>query len=265
VIPEPARWRGTHVYKYGRVSQTDGQDRLGWLKTILLEHKLYGSNAGELNDPQEARPLLQPISLDDIITFYQHHRLPRIDMSQREFALKLFIANIISRSSGGDRLRREATDGLHKALDKFRLYSMSKRWDNTLMWAHYSDCHRGYCLEFKNEGWFAQAREVIYGDAPQMDINNEQHATWFWFYYKRAEWSNEEELRIMLPTKYEYRPFFPLAPRLLTRIILGKDMDSAVAAQIRRWAQERIPELSVTSTEYDPYGGRLKLKDITKT
>ena len=63
------------------------------------------------------------------------------------------------------------------------------------MWAKYAGDHTGYCLEFLNTGdLFAHAVDVIYGDTLPMDVNNPKHRRAYFFYCKRPEWSNEEEI-----------------------------------------------------------------------
>lgn len=57
---------------------------------------------------------------------------------------------------------------------------MSKRYDNLSLWAKYAGDHSGYCLEFVNEGpLFESARDVIYEDSLQMDVNNPEHTNGF--------------------------------------------------------------------------------------
>lgn len=62
---------------------------------------------------------------------------------------------------GVSRLQRLFSQGLNEELKDYRIYSLSKRYDNMSMWAKYADNHGGYCLEFANEGpLFEHAMEV---------------------------------------------------------------------------------------------------------
>ena len=96
---------------------------------------------------------------------------------------------------GVDELTRRAAKMLHDHCERYRVYSSSKRGNNLSMWAKYAGDHTGYCLEFLNTGdLFAHAVDVIYGDTLPMDVNNPEHRRAYFFYCKRPEWSNEEEI-----------------------------------------------------------------------
>lgn len=78
------------------------------------------------------------------------------------------------RRHGTKTLQRMLTGVLYRELKDYRIYSMSKRFDNLSLWAKYAGDHSGYCLEFANEGpLFANARNMLYGDSLQMDLNND--------------------------------------------------------------------------------------------
>jgi hypothetical protein len=70
------------------------------------------------------------------------------------------------RRHGTKPLQRMLTGVLYRELKDYRIYSMSKRFDNLSLWAKYAGDHSGYCLEFANEGpLFANARDVLYEDS----------------------------------------------------------------------------------------------------
>ena len=45
----------------------------------------------------------------------------------------------------------EYNDYVKDRLDGYGIFSMSESHDNILMWAHYADSHKGFCLGFKND------------------------------------------------------------------------------------------------------------------
>jgi len=136
---------------------------------------------------------------------------------------------------------------------------MSKRYDNLSLWAKYAGDHSGYCLEFVNEGpLFANAKDVIYDDSFRMDVNNREHTNGFWFFCKRPEWSNEEEVRLVLPRGMGSKVI--INPRWLNRLILGKNISDSQEQVIRAWARQRSPELAVVKAFYDSVEQTIKLK-----
>jgi len=157
-----------------------------------------------------------------------------------------------------DELRRKMMESFHPLMEQTRVFSMSQRWNNMAMWAKYAADHRGYCLEFARAGLFNAAREVIYDDSMRLDLANPEHHTGDWLFCKSADWSNEQEIRLVLARSMGGPPF-PVGPDALRRIILGDAMTAADETQIRAWARQRVPELSIRRAVYDPYSQALML------
>jgi len=102
------------------------------------------------------------------------------------------------------------------------------------------------------------ACDVIYDDAYCFDDRDKSHMTPGWLYVKSRDWANEEEVRIILPPTYD-GPLFELPPGVLSRVILGKDMDARKVGQIREWAERRNPSASVVSAKWDDVDLRLAI------
>ena len=76
--------------------------------------------------------------------------------------------------------------------------------------------------------------------------------------YKRPEWSNEEEVRLLRARGSG--PIMEIEPQWLTRIILGKNMSPDHQKQIQEWAEQRHPELVVVRAYFDELYQELRLK-----
>jgi hypothetical protein len=158
----------THFYKYKAPP-----DNLEWLRDTIVRHQLYFPLPRELNDPAEARPILN-ISADESEQFLYRQwckENPSASNGDAEQALEDIREGIAL--VGPDKFYGRMIDGLHTKCARRRIFSLSKRWDNMSMWAKYAADHRGYCLEFANAGLFAAefAREVEYvktESAPQL-------------------------------------------------------------------------------------------------
>ncbi|MEP7309161.1 MAG: DUF2971 domain-containing protein [Acidobacteriota bacterium] len=157
----------------------------------------------------------------------------------------------IAVSLGIETMLDMAVQAVHKLTTSFRVYSMSKRSDNLSMWEWYASKHTGYCLEFARAGLFGIVREVVYDMSYVMDVTDDAHATANWFFYKSPDWSNEEEVRLVLP-KHSGGPVLQIDPRLMSRVILGKDMLSTNAEQVRTWAATRVPPVPVVTARWNP-------------
>lgn len=109
----------------------------------------------------------------------------------------------------------------------------------------------GYCLEFARAEVFVDVRDVVYEPLPPYDLTDLSEATSSsWFFYKHREWSNEEEVRLVLPRRLG-GPIFQLDPQILTRVILGEDMTQANADRIRDWGSRRNPPVPVVTATWD--------------
>lgn len=254
VVPAPVRASGTHLYRYSSFAHPE------WLQVILLEHELYLPSLNELNDPADGRPRLAQLSEAQIAQFLiadLQKRNPHFgpaDLAREEAIIKFNV-----HLHGPQAMMREMSRLLNAELAGYRIYSLSRRYDNLSLWAHYAAKGTGYCLEFTNSGpLFERAMDVIYGDGVEMDVTNPQHRNGFWFFCKRLEWSTEEEVRLVLPRNRGTK--VKIEPSWLSRIILGPSMPTASRSQIRAWADERVPELAVVDAYYDDLQQRLMLK-----
>jgi len=238
-IPIPTRATGSHFYKYSN------PEHLEWLKDILLKHELYLPNPSELNDEDEGRPQLAPMSEDQMVSFRcdefnrQNQGLTP-DVYEKEAAKIRSEVHIL----GPDRCWRMLKDILFKGLEGFRIYSLSKRYHSQHLWEEYAANHSGYCMEFARENLlFSNAKEVTYGGPIEVGITDPGFRNGDFFYYKAPKWSNEEEVRLVRTPDGSSK--VGIDPRWLTRLILGTHMLDANRKSIREWAKQREPELAV--------------------
>jgi hypothetical protein len=257
-IPLPAKANGSHFYKYSSAQNMD------WLKPILLEHRLYLPTLDQLNDPADGRPKLAVLEPEQMISFLLAAMVkdnPTMSVPEQRRHTMILRHNL--RVHGMDFFHSEMTRLLHRDLESFRVYSMSKRWDNLALWAKYAGDHTGYCLEFVNEGpLFEHAKEVIYAEAFPMDVTNREHRNGYWFFMKKPEWSNEEEVRLVRPRTANNVLGVIIQPEWLTRIILGRNIAAENRRQICTWSAERNPPLAVVRARYDTVAQRLELEPI---
>jgi len=247
-IPLPPKATATFFYKYSGLSTPEHLERL---RVIVQEHEIYLPTLPQLNDPADGRPRLAPLSENEMSSFLYTmfvQNNPQLSQAELEHHREIIFYNV--KRHGTKTLFKDMTEILHRELEGYRVYSMSTRYDNLSLWAKYAGDHSGYCLEFANEGpVFETARDVMYEDSLRMDVNNPDHRNGFWFFCKRPEWSNEEEVRLVLPRKSGSK--VKLDPHWLRRLILGKNISKEHEESIRSWARERVPSLAVVKARYD--------------
>jgi hypothetical protein len=257
-LPLPQRSTCSYLYKYS------GPDHLERLKPIILEHTLYLPDRTELNDPIDSLPKLSLQSEDEMILFILQRFVranPIISLAKLDEDERILRFNI--GRNGTAAYHPDLVQSFDDQLATFKVYSMTKRCDKMNLWAHYGSYHRGYCLEFLNQGpLFENAKEVNYLSPDQMSIPITDPSIFNgdFFFCKTLDWSNEEEVRLVAHRGQGPRVKMN-APRWLNRIILGKDTTDTNRQQILEWAKQREPQLPAVDAYLDPVSRTIKLHD----
>lgn len=120
------------------------------------------------------------------------------------------------------------------------IYSLTRNYKNNLMWSHYGNSHKGYCIEyeFKDLKTFDLKfpehfppnlnlfEKVKYSENP-FNLDNifpEREEILNFLFYKNKEWSYEEEWRIVT---FFYGKYF-YNPKCVKAIIFGLNTKSNV-------------------------------------
>lgn len=204
----------------------------GYLRDILENHRLFFSDPHKFNDPWDCRPwfdsrsvLEDPIKREDFLTFSRTFLSPEI----LNHPLRAKYEDLI-RKDDNQLIRAFETSsrllGEHIALR--RMYCLTPFPDNTLMWSHYGDQHRGICLEFgKDNPLIERARPVRYQETyPEWTPLAVTDGPLDLVLTKSKDWAYEREFRILgslidgVPTKLDGN-FVRLPGDALTGIILG--------------------------------------------
>lgn len=251
----PIKATGSHFYKY------QGPD-LGRLKPIILDHLLYLPTAAQLDDPVDCRPKVKDMSTEEMVTFLKNdyirrHPVLALDcLQEHESKIRTQI-----RTHGLDWFQHELVRILYTHTEQFRVYSLSKRFNNMRLWASYAANHTGYCLEFANEGplFGEYVWKVVYGESVVFDLNDSENIDMSFLVTKRTDWSNQEEVRLICTRASSCQ--LKIQPQWLTRIILGKDMASEDEERIRAWAKQRDPGLTVVRAYFDELSQEIRLSE----
>ena len=192
--------------------------------------------------------------------FNQFIRLhPELSPAEQEKEARIISYNVKSHSPAV--LQSMVVQALDNELQDYRIYSLSKRYNNLNLWAQYAGQHCGYCLEFANEGpLFVLAKDVVYLDSSEMEIpiTDPGIKNGDFFFCKTREWAIEEEVRLVVPRGKGSKVKFD--PRWLKRLILGKDMSERPRFN-SRVGQTAEPELAVVNAYSDPVTRSIQLKE----
>jgi hypothetical protein len=131
----------------------------------------------------------------------------------------------------------------------------SEKKDNILMWAHYAESFKGYCIEFDtNNEPFTKMRKVDYSyDMPSFDlvsfvVNESDDQILKLFSTKAKDWEYEKEWRILHAesgTEYHY------SAETIKAIYFGPKMDDTTKDLICLIVQNQTPEVEFWNTKLD--------------
>jgi hypothetical protein len=215
------------------------------LKEILFDNRLYYPTARELKDPEEARPPLVSSSREALIeVLIELNMTAKPYLTNQGLATDAAVINHEVRCRGTEVWLEMLKRSLDPMLRRFRIYSLSKRWNNSHLWKVYAGDHTGYCMEFRNENPFGPIFEVRYDDVA-LDITGPERSEPYFLFYKTNSWKNEEEIRMIGLQGSDSRVAFD--SRRLTRIILGRGMKRTDVATIKEWARLRRIPLGIVS------------------
>src|ERR1700726_3114336 len=128
----PTRASGSHFYRY------QSAEHLERLKPVILEHVLYVPSVAQLNDPTDCRPKIKPMSEEEMVSFLtndyiRRHPVLALDLLQEHEARIRTSVQI----HGLEWFQRELSKILNSQMEQFRVYSLTKRFDNFSLWATY--------------------------------------------------------------------------------------------------------------------------------
>lgn len=200
----------------------------------LKGRHLWYSKVARFNDPFELAYVIEQDLADDDVD-YIYARLRDNQVKQKgASALAEWDSAYMTKGIINDKFREGILQGTVNALVKQKLNEggvscLAEANDDILMWAHYADGHRGFCLEFDTSFEpFSKLHQVKY--QPQIPTFNPvrvfQDAEEFMkiFTTKFTAWKYEKEWRLLHKkgdTGYRY------GVEALTGIYLGSAMEEA--------------------------------------
>ena len=144
-------------------------------------------------------------------------------------------------------------DQYHTGLEGYRICSFSDDVTHPLLWSHYSDSHRGFCLEFDaSTDIFGHAMKVKYQtEYPFIDLTESDHDKNLRLSVltKAKFWAYEREYRLVSMEPHEPRALiisdhvFHFPADLLTGVIFGCQMPQADVDLLMEWSGDRAVEI----------------------
>lgn len=229
------------------VRQLFHYQRLDYADDVLLGNRIKFSNPRAFNDPWDCRPQFSKSVLDDPNVYEQHveymTKVHRSILSKSKL-ITLETNLRTDRSFMGKKID-EFTEGIEIAIkDQYRIYCLSRLRACFLMWAHYTDSHKGICIGFNTANdIFGEALEVTYLDTyPEINLSSLDDAALaiYTLFIKAQQWSYEKEFRLAgkeVATEGFLRlhgGFLSFPPEALEMVIVGCMMPDSDVKRVRQ-------------------------------
>jgi hypothetical protein len=245
-----------HLYKYRSMTSKGLQD-------IFKKRKVFLNNATKFNDPFECCPQLTV----DRDSRKQKEYLKKLTTERFPGASRAEVRRLMRGKSAFLTDQGRLRNAYNEFIATVGVYCLSEKKDDLLMWAHYSDAHRGLCIEFDatEEGsLFWEAFAVVYQqDYPIVNMMRMGEPDQFRraLLTKSEHWAYERERRVL---KAEYEGgvgeyLFP--PVALTGVIFGALMSCEDKETVKSWL--RSYPLEIPTYQASLNGQRYQL-DISK-
>ncbi|EPF7653774.1 TPA: DUF2971 domain-containing protein [Vibrio vulnificus] len=238
------------LYKYRAFEPS----RTEFIKSIFEKSELYYPFPSGLNDPFECQFQLKVGDLSDL-EYRSKHRVWAYEVQKHLSPVvgPVDYFKYYDSLSNETHLKftKDIRDKTFETVDqKWGIFSLSSDPQNVLMWAHYANNHRGFCLEFDTSNdYFGRAWKVNYvnriNSIDILDFTEED--AFNSLVTKTKEWSYESEFRVIsnaqnqvvgLPALVrENVSEFPVSK--LSAIIFGARMSQADITEVLGWLDER--------------------------
>jgi len=233
-----------YLYKYHSMDSSVAVERL---HDVFQNRRVFLNDATKFNDPFECKPFLivdgSSLARTEYLKELTKDRFPNATKGQ----IKKLIRGKTALLTDKGRLEKVYS----QFVATVGIYCLSEKKDDLLMWAHYSDSHRGLCLEFRasEEGsFFWEVFKVIYqDDYPVVNMMRVGEPEEFRkaLLTKSAHWSYEQEWRILKMEDEGGPGSYHFPPEALTGVIFGALMKSKDKEMVRDWLRTYPSTVSV--------------------
>ncbi len=267
------------LYKFRSIPRDSNNDlvldKLPRVERIFSANELHFPSPIDLNDPHEFRPNMVIGDISDAdykIKYLKLIRLANPETTPEED--EVWLANHTQEEA--EELAREFKElywsNLH---EKYRVCSLCATATNPLVWSHYSDSHKGFCLVFDaSKDIFGGALKVHYRDKyPTLDIteSDDMEILYHSALTKFTDWKYEEEYRLL-----SMEPNEPMAlsvknkkltfpAEMLVAVIFGCRMSEDDRKLIEGWCQERENKVELRQAKLSDTEYKLEIESLGST
>jgi hypothetical protein len=248
-----------HLYKYRSL------DSRG-LESIFCQNTIWLSDPLAFNDPFDCKPkIVTHKSQFKRYQFYKSlisRRFPHFTKKQIKGELK---NNPMFHKI---KTHEYLNETFVKFIKGFGIYCLSEVPDDILMWSHYSDSHKGICLQFSANiklSIFWEAYKVKYQeDYPSVNIMDIGEYEQFFnlFATKSNHWKYEQERRIIKTPDEGGSNSYHWNSDLLTGVILGAKITKKGQETVNEWISKSPSPINVYRARINESSYKLDIQGI---
>ena len=197
-------------------------------RKTLTQNEFYLASPRDFNDPFDCRisPNLSLLdSKEKIRTYIDNIVINNFDkLSKNNLDIKAQMDEFENRLYNIKESQKEL-DKIHFSEQDifYGILSLSMTWKNILLWSHYADCHKGFCIgldknklcqlpNFGMGGPVEYPKNKLYPVIHPLDEKNNIENIFKETHKKSKEWSYEKEYRLV-------KNFYPHKPSIKDRLI----------------------------------------------
>jgi hypothetical protein len=228
------------LYKYCRLNE----DNREWIERIFRHNELYFSSPPQFNNPFDCRVQASINATDDDWEEYLDGMLkgkhPDWDYDDRQIIVRELIKEGWMKNPV---TQQKIVDALQEAVNKVGVYCLSEVYDDILMWSHYADGHRGFCMQFRIKPEMYPFGKLLFkveyaSTYPQITILREREDQTRKALLTKAYFlKHEKEWRILDPDNGPGIRVYQA--EMLAGIIFGCEMPHESRQLIREWTKGR--------------------------
>jgi hypothetical protein len=223
-------------------------------KKLLTKNEIYLASADQFNDPFDVTlPFkykegdLTPVNL------FQKLYLTAKDMHP-EYTEQEIHQMCFERQNSGvfddGQYWRDEYERIKKRLnDEYGILSLARRKDNILMWSHYANSHKGFCVGLDTSLLFDSIQGMLShvhysNEFPQLELFGNPTLTMMDLLTTKSRlWNYEKEIRL---TKHNAsRQVFKLPKETFKEIIIGMNMPKVHSDVIILLVKRRFPKMKI--------------------
>lgn len=230
-------------------------------RKILTNNEIYLASPATFNDPFDCKISTHYLSLDTPEKISSYIQKKQVE-SETELTkdnieiLRYRLTNIRDYWDMFEAFELSSFD------QNYGILSLSARWNSILMWSHYANLHKGFCVGFneeklRNSGHFGFGGSVIYAnDFPIINpLEIDEKTAFLQLQYKATDWKYEEEYRLN-------KLFFPEIPTdedrkiilddgIIDEVIVGMNSNREVTNEIIKICKRK--NIKVYGASRQPY------------